>query len=86
MAVSLISIMIDNIKVRAEEGTTILDAAKEVGIKIPALCAMSELGFTPGSCRICVVEVVGIPALVAACAYPVREGLKIPYDKRIGFI
>ncbi|MBA7628833.1 putative formate dehydrogenase [subsurface metagenome] len=77
MAVSLISIMIDNIKVRAEEGTTILDAAKEVGIKIPALCAMSELGFTPGSCRICVVEVVGIPALVAACAYPVREGLKI---------
>jgi len=75
--VSLISIMIDNIKVRAEEGTTILDAAKEVDIKIPTLCAMSELGFTPGSCRICVVEVVGIPALVAACAYPVREGLEI---------
>jgi formate dehydrogenase alpha subunit len=69
--------MIDNIKVRAEEGTTILDAAKEVDIKIPTLCAMSELGFTPGSCRICVVEVVGIPALVAACAYPVREGLEI---------
>lgn len=73
----LINIMIDNIKVRAEEGTTILDAAKEVGIKIPTLCVMPELGFAPGSCRICVVEVVGVPALVASCAYPVREGLEI---------
>ena len=69
--------MIDNIKVRAEEGITILDAAKKVGIKIPTLCAMPELGFTPGSCRICVVEVVGMPALVASCAYPVKEGLNI---------
>jgi len=69
--------MIDNIRVRAEEGITILDAAKGVGIKIPTLCVMPELGFTPGSCRICVVEVVGMPALVASCAYPVKEGLNI---------
>ena len=74
---SLINIMIDNIKVRVEEGMTILDAAKEVGIKIPTLCAMPELEFAPGSCRICVVEVVGMPALVASCAYPVKEGLNI---------
>ena len=74
---SLINIIIDNIKVRAEEGITILDAAKKAGIKIPTLCAMPELGFTPGSCRMCVVEVVGMPALVASCTYPVREGLKI---------
>jgi len=75
--VSLINIMIDNIKVMVEEGITILDAAKIAGIKIPTLCAMPELEFFPGSCRICVVEVVGMPALVASCAYPVREGLKI---------
>ena len=74
---SLINITIDNIKVRAEEGITILDAAKKAGIKIPTLCVMPELGFTPGSCRICVVEVVGVPALVASCVYPVREGLEI---------
>ncbi len=74
---SLINIMIDNIKVMVEEGITILDAAKIAGIKIPTLCAMPELEFFPGSCRICVVEVVGMPALVASCAYPVREGLKI---------
>ena len=74
---SLINIVIDNVKIRAEEGITILDAAKKAGIKIPTLCVMPELGFTPGSCRICVVEVVGVPALVASCAYPVREGLEI---------
>jgi len=75
--VSLINIIIDDIKVKVKEGITILDAAKKVGIKIPTLCVMSELGFTPGSCRICVVEVVGVPALVASCAYPVKEGLNI---------
>ena len=74
---SLVNIMIDNIKVRAEEGITILDAAKKAGIKIPTLCVMSELGFTPGSCRICVVEVVAVPALVASCAYPVKEALNV---------
>jgi len=80
--VSLINIIIDNIKVRAEEGITILDAAKKAGIKIPTLCAMPELGFTPGSCRMCVVEVVGMPALVASCAYPVKEGLNIYTNNR----
>jgi len=75
--VSLINIMIDNIKVRVEEEITILDAAKGVGVKIPTLCVMPELKFAPGSCRMCVVEVVGVPALVASCAYPVKEGLEI---------
>lgn len=74
---SLINIMIDSIKLRVEEGTAILDAAKGADIKIPTLCAMPELEFAPGSCRICVVEVVGLPVLVASCAYPVKEGLKI---------
>ncbi|GAH27681.1 unnamed protein product, partial [marine sediment metagenome] len=74
---SLVNIMIDNIKIKVEEGTTILDAAKAAGIKIPTLCAMPEIEFTPGSCRICVVEVVGMPALVASCIYPVKKGLNI---------
>ncbi len=74
---SLVNIMIDNIKVTVEEGITILDAAKKAGIKIPTLCAMPELEFASGSCRICIVEVVGMPTLIASCTYPVREGLEI---------
>ncbi len=72
-----IKLNIDGQEVIVEEGITILEVAKRVGIKIPTLCNMPELGFTPGSCRVCVVEVEGLPTLTAACAYPVREGLVI---------
>ncbi|MBE3036325.1 MAG: molybdopterin-dependent oxidoreductase, partial [Candidatus Atribacteria bacterium] len=72
-----VKITIDRQEVIVQEGKTILEIATEVGIKIPTLCAMPELGFTPGSCRVCVVEVEGAPTLVASCVYPVREGLVI---------
>ena len=74
---SLVDIVINNKKLKVEEGITILDAAEKANIKIPTLCAMSEINFLPGSCRICVVEVVGMPALVASCTYPVRKGLEV---------
>ncbi|MBE3127317.1 MAG: (2Fe-2S)-binding protein, partial [Candidatus Atribacteria bacterium] len=72
-----VKITIDGQEVIVQEGKTILEIATEVGIKIPTLCAMPELGFTPGSCRVCVVEVEGAPTLVASCVYPAREGLVI---------
>jgi formate dehydrogenase alpha subunit len=75
--VSYINITINDKTVIAKEGITIMDAAKQVGIKIPALCSMPELGFQPGACRICVVEVIGNPALVASCVYPIRRNMKI---------
>ncbi len=74
---ALVHITIDNQKLEIEEGTTILEAAQKAGIKIPTLCAMPELGFTPGSCRVCMVEVEGLPNLAASCVYPVREGIVI---------
>ncbi|PKP57343.1 formate dehydrogenase subunit alpha [Candidatus Atribacteria bacterium HGW-Atribacteria-1] len=70
-----VKLAINGQEVIVEEGTTVLEAAKRIGIKIPTLCAMPELGFNPGSCRVCIVEVEGLPTLTAACAYPVREGL-----------
>jgi len=71
---SLVQITINDIKIMAEAGTTILSAAKQAGIKIPTLCAMSEMNHYPASCRMCVVELKGAPTLVAACVYPVGEG------------
>lgn len=65
---------INNIKVDAEDGMTILDAAKSVGINIPTLCHLK--GLTPtGSCRMCVVEVEGQRGLIPSCAFPVYEGM-----------
>lgn len=72
-----VKLTINGQEVVVEEGTTVLEAAKRIGIKVPTLCTMPELGFTPGSCRVCVVEVEDLPTLTAACAYPVREGLVI---------
>ena len=72
----MIELTINNIKVKAEEGMTILDAAKSVGIKVPTLCHMKDL-YPTGACRICVVEVDGLRGLIPSCAYPVAEGMRV---------
>ncbi len=72
----MVELTINNVKVKAEEDMTILDAAKSVGISIPTLCHMKDL-FPTGACRMCVVEVDGMRGLTPACAYPVTEGMKI---------
>lgn len=72
----MISLYINNIKIEVQEGTTILSAAKQAGIKIPTLCFVE--GTTPqGACRVCVVEVTGAKALVASCCTPVAENMKV---------
>lgn len=62
--------------IEVAENSTILDAARSAGIEIPTLCHFQGLT-SPGSCRLCMVEVTGWSDPVAACAYPVSEGLVI---------
>lgn len=69
-------LQINGLPVEAKEGQTILEVCRENGIDIPTLCHMP--GLPPsGACRICVVEVEGRPNLVASCAYPAGEGMKV---------
>lgn len=71
-----VSASIDGKKVRVREGTTILQAAESVGIKIPTFCHIK--GQIPtGSCRVCVVEVEGMKTLAGSCHTPVAEGMVI---------
>ncbi len=72
----MVHLKINNIPVEVKEGTTILEAAKIAGINIPTLCYMKEINEI-GACRICVVEVKGARSLVAACVYPVNEGMEV---------
>ncbi|OFX79422.1 MAG: ferredoxin [Bacteroidetes bacterium GWE2_29_8] len=72
----LVNLKINNIPVSVEEGTTILDAAKNLNFKIPTLCYHSDLSIA-GNCRVCVVEVKGQRVLSAACATPVSEGMDV---------
>lgn len=62
--------------VDAQEGDTLLAAARRAGIQIPTLCHYE--GLPPsGACRMCVVEVEGQRGLVPSCAYPASAGLKV---------
>lgn len=72
----LFTIQVNNKKIKAEKGETILSALNRHGIIIPTLCRMKD--FTPtGACRMCVVEVEGRERLVTACSQPVEEWMKI---------
>jgi len=72
----LFTIQVNNKKIKAEKGETILSALNRNGIMIPTLCRMKD--FTPtGACRMCVVEVEGRDRLVTACSQPVEEWMKI---------
>jgi iron-only hydrogenase group A len=72
----MVQLTINNIRVNAEEGMTILDAAKSVGISVPTLCHLKDLVPT-GACRICSVEVEGQRGLVPSCAFPIYEGMVV---------
>ena len=72
----MINLTIDDIPVSVPEGTTILEAAKQAGIKIPTLCYLKGINEI-GSCRVCIVEIKGARALQASCVYPVTEGLVV---------
>ncbi|MGD0341050.1 MAG: [Fe-Fe] hydrogenase large subunit C-terminal domain-containing protein, partial [Bacteroidales bacterium] len=72
----LFTIQVNNKKIKAEKGETILSALNNNGIIIPTLCRMKEFSPT-GACRMCVVEVEGSDRLVTACSHPVEEWMKI---------
>lgn len=71
-----VNLIIDNKKIEAGPGQTILDAAKANGIDIPTLCFHKDLG-PIAACRMCVVEVQGAKNLTASCCAPVAEGMVV---------
>ena len=73
---NMINIKINGVDVSAPEGSTILEAARLAHIDIPTLCFLKDINAI-GACRICVVEVKGARSLVAACVYPINEGMEI---------
>lgn len=77
----MIKLTIDNKVVEVKKGTTIYQAAKELGIEIPVLCYMDmgDMGIEnrPGGCRICVVEVEGRGNLAPSCSTIANEGMKV---------
>jgi NADP-reducing hydrogenase subunit HndD len=72
----MVKLTIDSIPVEVPEGTTILDAAKTVGVFLPTLCYLKDVNDI-GACRICVAEIEGRKQLVTTCNTPVSEGMVV---------
>lgn len=71
-----INLTIDGIHVEVPAGTTVLEAARKAGIRIPTLCYLKDINEI-GACRMCLVEVKGARSLVTSCVYPVAEGMEV---------
>jgi NADH-quinone oxidoreductase subunit G len=77
---SLVTLNINNKEIQVEEGTTILQAAKMLGINIPTLCHLNlhdGVENKPGSCRVCVVEVEGRRNLAPSCTTLATQGMVV---------
>jgi len=72
-----ISFEIDGREVRAPEGTMLVDAAKLGDVEIPYFCYEPKLGNPVGACRMCLVEIEGIPKLQTSCSTPVKDGMVV---------
>jgi NADH-quinone oxidoreductase subunit G len=72
-----ISFEIDGKQVRAPEGSMLVDAAKHGDVEIPFFCYEPKLGQPVGACRMCLVEIEGIPKLQTSCSTPVRDGMVV---------
>jgi len=70
------TVTIDGKDLKVPIGTTILEAARQLGVRIPTLCYHDDLCIA-GVCRVCVVEVEGQRTLQASCAYPISQPIKV---------
>ncbi len=74
---SEITLIIDGREVTANEGEMLHDAAREGDVEIPVFCYEPKLGEPVGACRMCLVEIEGIPKLQTSCSTPVRDGMVV---------
>jgi NADH-quinone oxidoreductase subunit G len=72
-----VTLVIDGREVTAPEGTMLVDAAKQGDIEIPVFCYEPKLGEPVGACRMCLVEIEGMPKLQTACSTPIRDGMVV---------
>ena len=75
--VKTITFTLDGREVEAPEGMMLVDGAKYGDVEIPVFCYEPKLGQPVGACRMCLVEIEGIPKLQTACSTPIRDGMVV---------
>src|ERR1044072_1387347 len=74
----MVTFSIDGLEVTAPENVMLVDGAKYGDVEIPVFCYEPKLGAPVGACRMCLVEIEGIPKLQTACSTPVKDGMVVP--------
>ena len=72
-----VTIVVDGREIVATEGEMLHDAARNGDVEIPVFCYEPKLGEPVGACRMCLVEIEGIPKLQTSCSTPVRDGMVV---------
>ena len=72
----MVNLTIDRIPLTVEEGATILEAARSIGIGVPSLCYLKDINEI-GACRVCVVEIEGMEKLAPSCNTVAEEGMVV---------
>jgi NADH-quinone oxidoreductase subunit G len=75
--IRMVTFSIDGREVQAPEGAMLVDGAKYGDVEIPVFCYEPKLGNPVGACRMCLVEIEGIPKLQTACSTPVKDGMVV---------
>jgi NADH-quinone oxidoreductase subunit G len=73
---------INGIEIEVAPGTSVLQAAEQLGVEIPRFCYHDRLS-VPANCRMCLVEMEGSPKPIASCAIPAADGMKIKTDSEV---
>ena len=76
-AQKMITFTLDGKEVTAPENVMLVDGAKYGDVEIPVFCYEPKLGAPVGACRMCLVEIEGIPKLQTACSTPVKDGMVV---------
>ncbi len=74
----MVRVYVNDVPVDVDEGSTVLDAVRKAGFRVPTLCMLGDI-YREASCRLCLVELAN-GRLVPACAFPVSENLKVYTD------
>ena len=72
---STVTLSINGREITVPKGMSLVEAAAEAGIEVPVFCYEPRLGAAVGACRMCLVEIEGIPKLQTACTTPVTDGM-----------
>ena len=80
----LVAVTVDDRQVSVPKGTGLVEAAQAAGIEIPVFCYEPRLGAPVGACRMCLVEIEGMPKLQAGCTLTVSDGMVIKTARDIG--